>query len=452
MNGWRRHALGIALFATAATAAMAAGTAWWMPSDERSALQALGDLEGARAVAVGADGAIAVAAFADGKRGERSTLRIAGESADGVETLELPGEVRALRFADGGRELLVILAKRSKRRPPETELFSIDLDSLRARRRLHLPHSAAAMTFWPARSALVVTARDEIRTFLLPDYNSGPLFRVPGDHRSIEPIADSTFAVATGPRVIVVDLTDDPTEDGLPIRATLDAGAVVEEVAVLGATPRVAVRREGMEPTRLALPGSAFVAPPPRVAEPDPDLVPESVASVVEPREEPPVAETVGTAATAAAPPIVAEIRDDPPRPAPATDLPDETAAAVAGEETARVAPVDDVREEVVATSPGPGHGADADAAIRGRVSGEDLALVLAVVAYGPDNVVREAARVAPRSDGSYAFPDLAPGSYRVVLDGGGDRLIESEPPFQILRVGDDGGVSAKPFTILRVR
>jgi hypothetical protein len=132
--------------------------------------------------------------------------------------------------------------------------------------------------------------------------------------------------------------------------------------------------------------------------------------------------------------PIVAEIHEE------AVEAPVETAPAPAS--------------VVATTAAAAGTAADANdvAAIVGRISGSGLDAVVSVIAYGPDNVLREAARVVPRADGSFAFTKLAPGAYRIVLDGGGDRLIESTPPFQVVRVGDGGGAIAQPFTIVRVR
>ena len=72
---------------------------------------------------------------------------------------------------------------------------------------------------------------------------------------------------------------------------------------------------------------------------------------------------------------------------------------------------------------------------VEGRIVG-NVALVEAVVMLGPDNILREAARVKPDPDGTWGVDGLDPGRYRIELDGGGDRVLVAEPVFLMIDVG----------------
>jgi len=87
---------------------------------------------------------------------------------------------------------------------------------------------------------------------------------------------------------------------------------------------------------------------------------------------------------------------------------------------------------------------------VSGIVSGTAAAEVRAVVLFGPDNVLREAVRVAPGPGGSWSAGPLPPGAYRIVLDAGGDRNVESDPPFARVVVMDEP-VRAPEMKVLRV-
>jgi hypothetical protein len=88
-------------------------------------------------------------------------------------------------------------------------------------------------------------------------------------------------------------------------------------------------------------------------------------------------------------------------------------------------------------------------ASVRGKVEGPGAALVLAVVALGPDNLLIEAARVRPAPDGSYTIPELAPGRYRIQLDAGGGRVLVVQPAFHPAVISADHEVLAD-FHVLR--
>jgi hypothetical protein len=72
------------------------------------------------------------------------------------------------------------------------------------------------------------------------------------------------------------------------------------------------------------------------------------------------------------------------------------------------------------------------------------------VVILGPDDLFREAARIVPRADGSWSATGLAPGRYRVQLDGGPDRVLATRPAFVTLDVSADGAAIAPEIAVLR--
>jgi hypothetical protein len=94
---------------------------------------------------------------------------------------------------------------------------------------------------------------------------------------------------------------------------------------------------------------------------------------------------------------------------------------------------------------PEPGRGQ-----VSGRITGPALGSVVAVVLLGPDSIVRQAARVVPEADGSWLARDLAPGRYRVLLDGGGQRVVVTSPPYLQVEVQGGARVSAPAVEALR--
>jgi len=83
---------------------------------------------------------------------------------------------------------------------------------------------------------------------------------------------------------------------------------------------------------------------------------------------------------------------------------------------------------------------------IRGRVAG-DVALVQAVVIYGPNSIFREFGRVVPDAGGSFSVPLPPPGRYRIALVGvGGGQMSYSPPYYQLAIAG--GGIGGIDFTV----
>ena len=64
--------------------------------------------------------------------------------------------------------------------------------------------------------------------------------------------------------------------------------------------------------------------------------------------------------------------------------------------------------------------------------------LVVAVVIYGPDSIIKESARAVPQKDGTWSAPLPSPGSYRVVPVGQGTRPLRCEPHFQTIQVANE--------------
>ena len=57
-----------------------------------------------------------------------------------------------------------------------------------------------------------------------------------------------------------------------------------------------------------------------------------------------------------------------------------------------------------------------------------------------------------PDASGHWFVKDLPSGTYRILLDAGGGRLVESSPPFRTVVVGPEGIASTEPIEALRIR
>ena len=87
-----------------------------------------------------------------------------------------------------------------------------------------------------------------------------------------------------------------------------------------------------------------------------------------------------------------------------------------------------------------------------GVVNGPGLGEVAGIIFLGPDNVLREAARVIPDSDGRFASPTLPPGAYRIVAAGKGGRVLICEPSFITIRVDSYVAVEAPELKVVRAQ
>jgi hypothetical protein len=84
-------------------------------------------------------------------------------------------------------------------------------------------------------------------------------------------------------------------------------------------------------------------------------------------------------------------------------------------------------------------------------LSGPAVTGVAAIVALGPDNVLKEAARAVPAGDGSFRFDGLAPGNYRLVASGASGRVVLCEPPYLSVRLDGSQPVTAPEWRAIRV-
>jgi hypothetical protein len=87
---------------------------------------------------------------------------------------------------------------------------------------------------------------------------------------------------------------------------------------------------------------------------------------------------------------------------------------------------------------------------LRGAIKEHDPSAVVAVVILGPNNMLHEAARVVPGPDGSWSVSGLAAGKYRVQLDGGGRRVLVTDPPFLLIDVEAEGSTEADDIRLLK--
>jgi hypothetical protein len=86
---------------------------------------------------------------------------------------------------------------------------------------------------------------------------------------------------------------------------------------------------------------------------------------------------------------------------------------------------------------------------VSGHIDGPAADRVAAVVLLGPDNILREAQRVRPGSDGWWWADGLQPGRYRIQLDGGGETVLLTQPPFVLLEIEAGKPVRAAEIRVL---
>jgi hypothetical protein len=469
----------------------------------------LGPLEGVVALDVSADGTRAAAAVPSKEKAGQSTLTLVVAPGGEPEVLELPGSVRALAFGADGVSLYAILHKDARRGLGEASLLRVDTDSLKTARGLTLPPTAFALDLWEDRDTLVVASANELRTFSLPALNSGPLYRVLGDNRAVRILSGGTQALVGQPdATVLVDLSDPQGRDGLPIRKrfemplavaalavspdgheaaarladgrtyvidlrSMDAaeaesrpylvqlraapqprtGPVLTPPVVLKApepppeeevlTPPAAEKKPAVSPPRQ----SERKPPPPEPVKPPPPPVEQAPAVPPSPTPSPvveePVVEEPPKTQPPAPPPVVDEpVKQEPPRPETAQEdepapVPAEPPPAPAGVQPEAPPPA-----IPPPTSQAPG--------VFGTLSGPAVSQVVAVVLMGPNSLVREAARVVPDAKGAWSVETLPPGRYRIVLDGGGQRVLVAEPPFRVVEVAPGARIVVPEFRVLR--
>jgi hypothetical protein len=425
-------------------------------------------------VAVAPDGRRIALAFPveSGGRSSRSRVEVRGEDPEGTVVVQINGRVRDLIYV-GTDRLYAVVHRPAKRGEGASDLVRIDIDSGKARPEMRLPPSARALEHRPLERSLLVAVRDEIRSVVLsPRVRSGPLYRLPGENLALALLDDRRLVVAQDAALLVIDLNAPQTRSGTPVRdrlpcptpiVALSAGA--DEGTALAGLADGRVATVGSDPLSLTDAGRGIVVrwrppgapppvPPPRpsppATQPPPgDAVPEGTAPQVERPAPlvPPVDATPVEPVTAdrpppapepsepaVAPPTRAESRSAPPSlPRPPTEVED-------------AAPVPPAAEPPPAHRGGEPH---PGTQILVRITGPAAREVLHVVLLGPDNLLREAARLEPDPGGRFEISGLAAGRYTIQLDAGGGRVLSSEPPFHTVVLPGDGPIVAD-FRVLR--
>ena len=364
-----------------------------VPCDERpAAVAALGEGSEIEAFAIAPGASVAIAARPLPSDAKRSLLRFA-RGGDPPRDVKLAGRVSGLAVAaDGKLAYVIVRATDRKGGVRSVELLRLDLESGRTTIGATLPVTARGLAVGGAGSILWVASRDEIRTFQLPGLVSGPLYRALGDNVGVAPMPGSSVVYVAQPsRIVLADLSAAQDRDGL---------ALSQEVASPAPLTGMLASAGESGPIALSSGGGSWcvrdgVLPP----------LPPPPARVEDPPAEQP--------------------REDP---APAEVVP-------------AVPPVE-------AASPAPA----APGTVSGTVAGPAIADVAAIVLLGPDNVLHEAARLIPDSQGRFSTQTLLPGSYRMVAAGKGGRVLICEPPFITIRVSSNGAVEAPVLKVVRVQ
>ncbi len=361
-----------------------------------------------RAFDVAPDGTrVAVATTHRAGKDARSILRVVPGAGQATE-VELAGEILDLLFTPDGSEILVLKQQpATKKRAATSVLLRVDAAHLESRRETHLPASSRSLSYWAERHALLIVSQNEVRTLLLPGLRSGRLFRIPGDNRAVEVIGGSRALVGQAERLLWIDLDAPQGHDEMPLLAAIPVESPVVDLV-------------------RAADGSSGLA---RLAD-------ERVLRV---RTAPLALEEIGRgwiwnrATRVGSTPAEAQHAVEP-------------------------APLEEPQEQeqeheqekvvVVVEPPAPAPSATAGAQLHGAISGPAAAAVIAVVFYGPSNILNEARRVVPRSDGRFEVSGLEDGRYRVVLDGGGSRVLVTEPAYHVVELR---GAEPQPPLLFRV-
>lgn len=375
-----------------------------------------------------------------------STVEIQDASGE-RHSVEFDLRIRDLHWLPDGR-LLAVAFRAARRTQGEAFLLEWEPARVRFKRVMRLPPTARDLTRG-SRAGLLLTARDELRTITLPSLQSGPLYRVLGENRAATAVDGDRVLVGQSEALLLVDLSDRQSREQLPVREQVAVDSPVEQLsatfdgrAVLAGLLDGSVFSVQFDPLRLDAAGAGWVvaafAPPP---------VEEITGATREPDD--PL-------------PTIERTLPDPVQPAPqfadSAVAPDGESLATVARSTDPVATPDVAKPPVEPppADPPQADGTDGSSAvvrerssIQGRLSGPATSAVRAVVAFGPNSLLREASRVTPTEDGAFRFGPLPEGRYRIQLDGGGGRLIVSEPAFQIVDVTDGSNASLE-FRILQ--
>jgi hypothetical protein len=373
-----------------------------VPGEVPPAFAAFGDLSRVTAIAVSPDGGRAAAAFPAGKKDDESRVAVSGLTEGWI----LDGKALVLRWSPSGRTLLALVEKIGRKGRRSAFLDAIDVgEPGRRPQRIVLPESSRGLDVRSSDSLLVIASEGDLRTLDSETLRSGRIYALAGENLSVAFVpGGERVLVGRADGVVRVDLSAPQGREGMPVESRATTDVPIVEIVVSPSAERALARGEdgrlfeiGIEPLEATATGKTASA----LAWPGTDTpVPIEPAPLRLPG---PVLET--------APP--------PPPPEP---IPEPPPPPIVGE-----SPPAPVVEEPVPALP--------SGQVAGRITGEGRGEVVAVRLLGPDSVIREAKRVPPNPDGTWSADGLAPGTYRVVVDGGPDRVLRTEPAFRTIRV-----------------
>jgi len=380
-----------------------------------------------------------------GPKGQSAIFRSGGPST--TESTTVRGQIKDLLFLEDGR-LLGLLFRPAKKWEGDTYLISWAPEAPKSERVMRVPPSSSDLDHWPARQGIVIACRNEIRTLLEPDMRSGPVFMVPGSNLAITTMGSSSLVwVGQEDGIVLVDLSAPSGREPMTALARQPAPAAVVGLADYpdGSTTLVRLTdgrlfRASLDPPGFEAHGSADhivrlaksaggppIASAPRRPAPEP---PET--AVAERHVEP---DTEAPEPTDPEPvPVVEHTRDKP------TIEPKTETVAVKAPDTPKPEPA--TQPVAVRTPDKPKVEATPEPStlryqLHGKLTGA-VGLVREVVLLGPDNILEEAARLQPDEEGRWGIERLAPGRYRVQVDGGGGRVLVADPRLVLVEVGTE--------------
>jgi hypothetical protein len=383
-------------------------------------------------LAIDTAGERAVGAMPEEGKRERSLIMFYSTAQPESARIEVAAQVRDLLLAPDGSSALALLHKSAKKREGDTFLVRVEPSTGKAKRLLRLPPSAVDLAYFPARDSLLIACRYEIRTLQLPDMRSGPLYRVGGGNRAVAALGRSSrILIGQDERLVLVDLDAIHGRDEMPVEGELPLPQPVNTISAAEDGSYALVTLADYSVQRIDVTTLAPVEMPVEVVEQPP----------AEP-EQPVVEEVIKQQAPEPEPEeIPVEVVEQPPA---APELP---AAAEIVEEQAPEPEPEEIPVEVVEQPPAE---PQPDPQVRGRIIGEHVSAVVAVLLLGPNNILSEAARVAPKNDGSWSASGLKPGRYRIQLDGGGGRVLVSEPPYLLIEIMEEGITEVGDIRLLK--
>jgi hypothetical protein len=331
---------------------------------------------------------------------------------------------------------------------------------------------------------------------------SGPLYRIGGSNRAVASLGSSSLIlVGQDERLLLVDLNATHGREEMPIAGEMPLPQPVNTLSAAedGSYVLVTLADDSVRKIDIA----AFETVEPPVPEPEPAIAEEEVEQQAPPPSEPEPAAAepepppvlvvqepeVQPLPASESEPVVAEVSiEDPapphsvpepavvepeplptPEPEPVAveeavaEQPPPSPEPVVAEEPIAAEPIAAepepliVEEKVEARSPPPESEPpvvaeifEAAPQVRGRIEGTGLEAVVAVLLLGPNNMLREAARIPPARDGSWSASGLQPGRYRVQLDGGGRRVLVTDPAFLLVDIEAEGTVQAAVIRLLK--